>query len=81
MAVNAASHNPTAEPTGSVSGPPPDVSSETAAVLKEATRKDSTGQSAGGQDEHGNDEGQTVMGMSGKEKTAGESKGDLEQPH
>ena len=92
MALNAASHNPSkfetstdedtsdsksaGDPTGSVSGPPPEVSSETFAALKDEARKDSTGQNAAGQDKLGNANGQTVMGEAGKEKTAKESKED-----
>lgn len=64
------------DPTGSVSGPPPSVSSETSAALKDEASKDSTGQNAAGQDKVGNADGQTVMGEAGKEKTAKESKED-----
>lgn len=92
MALNAASHNPSelpttvmrrnlteniaGDPTGSVSGPPPPVSSETSAALKYEASKDSTGQNVAGQDKVGNADGQTVMGEAGKEKTAKESKDD-----
>lgn len=64
------------DPTGSVSGPPPPVSSETSAALKDEAGKDSTGQNAAGEDKLGNAAGQTVMGEAGKEKTAKESKED-----
>ena len=64
------------DPTGSVSGPPPPVSSETSAALKDEASKDSTGQNAAGQDKLGNATEQTVMGEAGKEKTAKESKED-----
>jgi hypothetical protein len=62
--------------TGTVSGPPPSVSSETSAAMKDEASKDSTGQSVAGQDKLGNADGQTVMGEAGKEKTAKESKED-----
>lgn len=64
------------DPTGSVSGPPPSVSSETSAALKDEASKNSTGQNAAGQDKLGNADGQTVMGEAGKEKTTKESKED-----
>jgi valyl-tRNA synthetase len=72
MALNAASHNPTGNPTGSVSGPPPPLSTDTSSTLKDIAGKDSTGQDAAGRDKLGNAEGQTVMGEAGKEKTAEE---------
>ena len=59
-----------------MTGPPPPVSNQTSAALKEETSKDFTGQNAAGQDKMGNADGQTVMGEAGKEKTAKESKED-----
>lgn len=73
---NATDEETAGHPTGSVSGPPPPVSSETSAALKDEASKDSTGQNAAGQDKVGNADGQTVMGEAGKEKTAKESKED-----
>jgi hypothetical protein len=61
------------EPTGPVSGPPPSVSSDVAAAVKDSAQKEGTGQNVGGQDKQGNNAGQTVMGEAGKEKTAKES--------
>ncbi|EXJ88198.1 hypothetical protein A1O1_05128 [Capronia coronata CBS 617.96] len=82
MALNAASHNITGDPTGSPSGPPPPVSSDIAAIAKGAAQKDSMGQNVPGKDLQGNDEGQTVMGEAGKPKTAKESMQDTaEGPH
>ena len=50
MALNAATHNPTGEPTGSVSGQPPQPSNEAKdAILKEANG-DIKGHSAPGKD-------------------------------
>ena len=72
MATNAASHNATTEPTGSVSGPPPPVSNDVAAAAQKAAQKDGSGQNVPGQDQQGNNVGQTVMGTAGKEKTAKE---------
>lgn len=62
-----------AEPTGSVSGPPPPVSNGVLDAVKSSASQDSTGQNMAGQDAHGNNAGQTVMGEAGKEKTAKES--------
>ncbi|KIV85042.1 hypothetical protein PV11_00778 [Exophiala sideris] len=82
MALNAASHNITGDPTGSPSGPPPPVSSDIASTAKEAAKNDALGNNVGGKDEQNNEDGQTVMGMSGKPKTAKESKNEnAEQPH
>ena len=61
------------EPTGSVSGPPPHVSSDITSAVQNAAQKDSTGQNVPGKDQQNNDIGQTVMGEAGKEKTAKES--------
>ncbi|KAK5953096.1 hypothetical protein OHC33_005664 [Knufia fluminis] len=72
MALNAASHNPTAEPTGSPSGPPPPVGGSLNAAVQNSTKDDPTGQNAGGEDKQHNEAGQTVMGEAGKEKTAKE---------
>jgi hypothetical protein len=62
-----------AEPTGSVSGPPPPVSNGVAAAAQKSAHKDGLGQNVGGQDQQGNNDGQTVVGAAGKEKTAKES--------
>lgn len=74
---------PTAgEPTGSPSGPPPPVSSETTSAVQNAAKTDSLGQNVPGKDLQGNDKGQTVVGEAGKEKTAKESMQDtIETPH
>ncbi|KAK8168585.1 valyl-tRNA synthetase-like protein [Phyllosticta citrichinensis] len=50
MAHNHASHNPTGEKTGPVTGPPPPVSNETAAAAVESSKQDPTGQQAPGKD-------------------------------
>ena len=50
MALNAASHNPTGEKTGPVSGQPPPVSEEAKGAVLEASNHDATGQSAPGRD-------------------------------
>lgn len=71
MAYNAASHNPTGTPTGSVSGPPPPTSSETAAALKTAAENDPLGQSTGGKDA-GSAIGKPENGVADKPKTAKE---------
>lgn len=44
--------------------------------IKQSAQQDSTGQSQSGKDQLGNNAGQTVMGESGKEKTAKESMSD-----
>ncbi|KAK5071890.1 hypothetical protein LTR64_004331 [Lithohypha guttulata] len=72
MALNAASHNPTASPTGSPSGPPPPVDDSLNSAVQDVAKKDATGQNEGGKDKVGNNDGQTVVGESGKEKTAKE---------
>ncbi|KAI1618303.1 valyl-tRNA synthetase [Exophiala viscosa] len=72
MALNAASHNITGDPTGSPSGPPPPVSSEIANTAKDAAKNDALGNNVPGKDQQNNEDGQTVMGMSGKPKTAKE---------
>ena len=70
------------EPTGSPSGPPPPVSSDITSAAKGSAAKDAMGQSVPGQDQQNNNNGQTVMGESGKEKTAKESmQVDTEGPH
>lgn len=70
------------EPTGSVSGPPPKVSSEVTSAAQSAAQNDSIGQNVPGEDQKNNDKGQTVVGMAGKEKTAKESMHDAaEAPH
>ncbi|EXJ86991.1 hypothetical protein A1O3_03948 [Capronia epimyces CBS 606.96] len=82
MALNAASHNPTGEQTGSPSGPPPPVSSDIASIAQDAAKKDSMGQNVPGKDLQDNDKGQTVMGEAGKPKTAKESmQATAEGPH
>ncbi|KAB2574020.1 Aminoacyl-tRNA synthetase class I conserved site [Lasiodiplodia theobromae] len=50
MALNHASHNPTGEKTGPATGPPPPVSSETAAAVAESAKQDPVGQQAPGKD-------------------------------
>ncbi|KIW23474.1 valine-tRNA ligase [Cladophialophora immunda] len=72
MALNAASHNITGEPTGSPSGPPPPVSSEITSAAKGSAAQDAMGQNVPGKDLQNNEKGQTVMGEAGKEKTAKE---------
>ena len=62
-----------AEPTGSVSGPPPPVSKDVSSIVQNAAKKDSMGQNVPGKDQQDNEVGQTVMGEAGKEKTAKES--------
>lgn len=70
------------DPTGSPSGPPPPVSSETTSKLHETAKKDSLGQNVPGKDKVNNNQEQTVMGEAGKEKTAKESMQDTHQsPH
>lgn len=70
------------EPTGSPSGPPPPVSSETTSAVQQAAKADSLGQSVPGKDQQGNEKGQTVIGEAGKEKTAKESTQDTtNKPH
>ncbi|MCJ1415516.1 hypothetical protein MMC32_001848 [Xylographa parallela] len=60
MALNAASHNPTGEKTGPISGPPPPASSETSAALLGSQKDDPLGQHAGGQDGGDQDEGKKM---------------------
>ena len=61
------------EPTGPViSSPPPEPSSETAQLLKEASQSDSLGQQQSGKDQVGNEQDQTEFGAGGKPMTAGE---------
>ena len=50
MALNAASHNPTGEPTGSVSGQPPPPSDDTKAAILNAANGDVEGHNAPGKD-------------------------------
>ena len=70
------------DPTGSPSGPPPPVSSEIASKAKDAAKDDALGNNVPGKDQQNNEDGQTVVGMSGKPKTAKESKNEnAEQPH
>ncbi|MCJ1393754.1 hypothetical protein MMC18_006630 [Xylographa bjoerkii] len=68
MALNAASHNPTGEKTGPVSGPPPPTSSETSAALLGAQKDDPLGQHAGGQDGEDQDEGKKIKSEKELEK-------------
>jgi hypothetical protein len=64
------------EPTGSVSGPPPELSDEVSQALQRAAKDDPLGQNIAGKDKQGNNAGQAVMGEAGKEKTAKESEKD-----
>ncbi len=50
MALNAASHNPTGEKTGPVTGQPPPLSSETQSAILQAANGDIKGHNAPGQD-------------------------------
>ncbi|MCJ1228351.1 Valine--tRNA ligase, mitochondrial [Toensbergia leucococca] len=60
MALNAASHNPTGEKTGPISGPPPALSTEATAALLGNSQNDALGQQEGGQDGGDKDEGKKM---------------------
>ncbi|MCJ1252736.1 hypothetical protein MMC24_000542 [Lignoscripta atroalba] len=68
MALNAASHNPTGEKTGPITGQPPQVSSEATAALLGAQKTDALGQHEGGQDGGDKDEGKKVKNEKELEK-------------
>ncbi|MCJ1453215.1 valine--tRNA ligase [Mycoblastus sanguinarius] len=55
MALNAASHNPTGEKTGPVSGHPPSLSSETTSALLGASQDDPVGQQGSGLEQAGDE--------------------------
>ena len=50
MALNAASHNPTGEKTGAISGQPPPLANDVKDAILGPANDDVTGQSAPGQD-------------------------------
>ena len=68
MALNAASHNPTGEKTGPISGQPPAPSSEATSALLKASQKDPMGQHEGGQDRGDKEAGKKIKSEKELEK-------------